>query len=139
MTNGRKWRETPDKKKAVFFLRKGLLFCQASFFIFGRSSYVTALIDGRNPPLKILHWSYLIAFTYLVLLLPLPLTGKYSISLSLSTFWNFISSWQVFPSEWGDKQFSKAQQVQHCTAIQIEFSNFSCRFLNPNNSFQFEL
>ena len=48
-TNSRKWREIPNKK-AVFFLRKGLLFCRVSLFIFGPLLYGTALdvLHDRN-------------------------------------------------------------------------------------------
>ena len=47
MMNGWNWRELHDKKKS-FFLKKRLLFCQASFFKFGRLSYVMALISSRK-------------------------------------------------------------------------------------------
>ena len=32
------------RQKSCLFLRKGLFFCRASLFIFGRSSYATALV-----------------------------------------------------------------------------------------------
>ena len=32
-----------------------------------------------------------------------------------------------------------SSEAKHLQGEKIEFSNFSCRFLNPNNFFQFEL